>query len=87
MREEKQKSGLFDSLGTIRKFHPVAFVLILLLMYIFVSFLNLDIPIQSKIFPLALSGSLYVIGSFFEFYRIDKQKDMKEEAWRKRVLN
>ena len=87
MSKEKERSGLFDALGTIKKFHPVAFVLILVLMYIFVSFLNLNIPLQSKIFPLALSGSLYVIGSFFEFYRIDKQKDMKEEAWRKRVLS
>ena len=75
MSEEKERSGLFDSLGTIKKFHPVAFVLILLLMYIFVTFLNLNIPLQSKIVPLALSGSLYVIGSFFEFYRSDKQKE------------
>ena len=87
MSEEKERSSVFDALGTIKKFHPVAFVLILLLMYIFVTFLNLNIPLQSKIFPLALSGSLYVIGSFFEFYRIDKQKDMKEEVWRKRVIS
>jgi len=83
----KEKSSAFDALGTIKKFNPVALLLILLLMYVFVTVLNLDVPLQSKIVPLALSGSLYVIGSFFEFYRIDKQKDMKEEAWRKRVLS
>ena len=85
--KQEQKSGIFDALGTIKKFHPVALILLIALMWIGVTVYNLDIALEKKIVPLALSGSLYVIASFFEFYRIDKQKDMKEEAWRKRVLS
>ena len=70
----EEKSNIFDVLGTIRKFHPVAFVLLLVLMYTSVTVFNLDMPIQEKILPVTISSSLYVIGSLFEFYRIDKQK-------------
>ena len=87
MSEEKQKSGIFEALGTIKKFNPVAFVLLIALMWISVNIFNLDIALQEKIVPLALSGSLYGIGVFFEFYRIEKQKEQHEEAWRMRVLS
>ena len=85
--KQEQKSSVFDALGTIKKFHPVTLILLIALMWIGVTVYNLDIALEKKIVPLALSGSLYVIGTFFEFYRIDKHQEAKEEAWRKRVLS
>ena len=69
----------FDALGTIKKFNPVALILIIALMWITVTVFNLDIPLQSKIVPLAFSGSLYVIGTFFEFYRIGKKQELEQK--------
>ena len=84
---KKEESSWLDILGTIKKFHPVAFILLLVLMYASVTVFNLDIALEKKIILLALSGSLYVIGVFFEFYRIEKNKEVKEEAWRKGVFS
>ena len=83
---KKEESSWLDILGTMKKFNPVAFILLLVLMYASVTVFNLDIALEKKIIPLALSGSLYLIGVFFEFYRIEKNKEVKEEAWRKGVF-
>ena len=73
--EEKEESSWFDVLGTLKKFHPVAFVLLLALMWISITVYNFDISLQEKIVPFAFSVSLYFMGASFEFYRIDKQKE------------
>lgn len=81
MSEEKMR--WLDLLSMIKKFNPIAFILIFGLMLICSTILTMNISIQEKIVPLALSGSLYVIVSFFEFYRIEKEKDLEEKVFQR----
>lgn len=78
--KEEQKSSIFDALGTIKKFHPVAFILLFMLIYVSATVYNLDIALEKKILSLALSGSLYIIGVFFEFHRIDKKQELEQKV-------
>ena len=84
MSEEKE--SLFSMLSQIRKIHPVAFVLMFGFMFLTSQIWNSNLPLAEKIVPLVMSFSLYLIVAFFEFYRISKEKELEEKAWRKRVL-
>ena len=91
MAEEKE--GFFSSLGLIRKFHPVAFLLIFSLMWLFTKIVNSNSPMTEKIVPSALLFSLYLIGLLFEFQRISKEQEttekvflVNEEKWGLQIL-
>lgn len=80
MSEEKEeREGWFNSLTTIRKFHPVAFTLASAMMYLFSKVLQSSTPLPEKITFLASSGTIYTVTLFFEFYRIDKERELKEK--------
>ena len=85
MTEEKE--GFFSSLGLIRKFRPVALLLVFGFMWMFSHVFNSDLPLNEKIVPSALLFSLYLIGLLFEIQRICKEQETEEKNWRKRVLS
>ena len=86
MSKEKEETSWFDALGKLKKFNPVGLILTLCFMFVTVGVYNLDVSLEKKIVPLLMSFSLYLVCAFFEFYRIDKEQELKEKAWRKRVL-
>ena len=79
MTEEKE--SLFSSLGLIRKFHPVAFLLVFSLMWLFTKIVNSNSPMTEKIVPSAMMFSLYLIGLLFEVHRIGKEQEIKEKVF------
>ena len=80
MTEENE--SFFSVLSSVRKFHPVALVLIVVFVMLTANIWNFDVSLEKKIVPLIMSGSLYCLISFFESYRIEKQNERKEEACR-----
>ena len=76
-----QKESWFDALTTLRNFHPLAFALAFGVMYLFTQILNSNMPLPEKASFLIISGTIYVIAIFFEFYRIGKQQEQKERLW------
>jgi len=71
---------IFETFQTIRKFNPAIFVLLLIFMFIAIQTYNLDVSFEKKIFPLSVSFSLFVIGTFFEYSRIEKKMKEKEHS-------
>ena len=80
-KEENKDERWFDTLTTLRKFNPVAFALVFALMYFFTQVLHSNTPLPEKLSFLFLSGTIYVIALFFEFYRIGKEREQKEKLW------
>ena len=80
MTEEKKDESWFDALATLRKFNPVAFALVFALMYFFTQVLHSNTPLPEKLSFLFISGTIYVIAIYFEFYRIGKEREPKEKA-------
>ena len=79
MSEEKDESFI-SSLGLIRKFHPVAFALIFGFMFLASQIWNSNLTLTEKIVPLIMSVSLYFMALAFEFYRVSKEREMKERG-------
>ena len=79
-KEENKDESFISSLGLIRKIHPVTFLLIFSLMWIFSHVFNSDLPLTEKIVPLTMLGSLYLIAAFFEFHRVSKEQEMREKG-------
>ena len=79
-KEENKDESFISSLGLIRKFHPAAFLLIFGLMFLTSQIWNSNLPLTEKIAPLGMSFSLYLIATFFEFYRVSKEKEMREKG-------
>ena len=76
----EEKTSWIESLSTIRKFHPVAFLLMFGFMFLTSQIWNSSLPLTEKIVPLAMSFSLYLIAAFFEFYRVSKEQELKEKS-------
>ena len=81
MSEEKKDEGWFDILTSIRKIHPLAFLLMFALMYAFTRTLHANLPTPEKIVSLCFSGTLYTIAFLFECARIEKAQKQKEKIW------
>jgi len=77
---EENKESFISTLGLIRKVHPVAFALIFAFMILTSQIWNSNLPLTEKIVPLAMSFSLYLIASLFEFYRVSKEQEMREKG-------
>jgi predicted membrane channel-forming protein YqfA (hemolysin III family) len=67
--------------------NPVAFIFILIVGLLFFQTLNSNTPLNEKLLFLVISGSMYVIAAFFEFWRIDREEEQKERTWRNQVLS
>ena len=80
-KEENKGESFISSLGLIRKFHPLAFMLMFALMYFFTKTLSSSMPLPEKIIFLFFSGTLYVLTFVFEVHRIDQQQRQKEKVW------
>jgi len=72
-------------LSQVRNFHPVAFALVFGFMFLTSQIWSSNLPLTEKIAPLVMSFVLYLIAAFFEFYRVDKEKELKEKGLAKEV--
>ena len=78
-----KKESWLDAVANIRKFHPFAFLVCFVGVYIFMLTFQSNTPFSEKITLLFLSGTLYVIATFFEVYRIQKKQSEEGVIWRK----
>ena len=85
MTEEKE--SIFSNIALIRKFHPIAFLLIFIFMWGFSHVFNNGLPLTEKLVPSAILFSLYLIAVIFEFQRVNKEKETEEKNWKRRVLS
>ena len=76
----EEKTSWIETLSTIRKFHPVALLLIFGTIMLTANIYNMDLTLEKKIVPLILSASLYFIALSFEFYRVSKERELKEKG-------
>ena len=79
MTEEKEDKSAIASLGLLRKFHPVAVLLIFGFMFLLSQIWNSNLALEKKVVPLALSGVLYFIALSFEIRRVTKEKELREK--------
>lgn len=75
MSEEKE--GVWEAVGAVRKFHPVALLIMLAFMYLTIQLLTLDMPMDKKIVPVFFSLVFYFVAVFFEMNRLN-QKEAKQ---------
>ena len=83
----EETESIFSLLGIIRRFHPIAVLMIVSLLVLSVQIWSLDVALEKKLVPVALSVFLYFFTGFFEFYRIGKEKEDKEKIWRMKLFN
>ena len=82
----KEKESLCDTLTSIRKFHPFASALFVGLTLFLSHVIHSHMDLTGKIVLGGFITGLVGVMVAFESYRIDRDKEMKEKAWRKRVL-
>ena len=80
-----KKESWFDAVADIRNFHPLAFIICFVGVYIFTLTIQSNTPFSEKLTLLFLSGTIYVITIFFEIYRIQKKQSEKGVIWRKQA--
>jgi hypothetical protein len=85
LSEEKTSSWL-ETFRKLRKINPFAFILLFVGMNIFNYLVRLDLPLEDKLLPLIMSSALFLLCVFFESWRIEKESELREEAFRKGIL-
>lgn len=79
--EEQNDESLFSALSMISKANPVVLAISFALMNVFVYVFNSEMQFNFKACALALSFFFFVAGLFFEFYRIEKERELKEKGF------
>ena len=83
---EKQNESWFDAISQLKKVNPFAFGLAFGMMLLVNHLLRSAQPLEEKIAPLLLAFFFAVATLCYEAYRIEKERDQKEQIWRRKVL-
>jgi len=77
---EEEKESWTSGLGLIFKINPLILLSAIVLMNLFSYVYNSEMRFHLKFFALVSLGFFYVLAVFYEFYRIEKEKDLKEKG-------
>jgi len=78
---EEEKESWFSGLGSILKINPLILIYAIVLMNLFSYVYNSNMQFQLKFFALVSLGFFYVLAVFYECYRIEKEKELKEKVF------
>ena len=80
-KEEKQDKSWLSGLGLIFKVNPLILMSAIVLMNLFSYVYNNEMQFHLKFFALVSIGFFYVLIVFYECYRIEKEKELKEKVF------
>jgi len=84
MTEERGNSW-FEAFRKLRRTNPFAFVLLFVGANLCNYLVRLDLPLEDKLFPFIMSFTLWLMLVLFESWRIERESELKEEAFRKGI--
>ena len=84
MSEEGPSWG--ESFSQLKKIHPVILILVIVGTTLTSWIFSQNMPLENKLLPIILSFALCLLTVLFESYRIGKESELREKAWRRRVF-
>jgi len=84
MTEEKGNSW-FETFRKLRRINPVAFVILFAGANLCTYLVRLNLPLEDKLLPFIMSFTLWLMLVLFESWRIERESELKEEAFRKGI--
>lgn len=79
-KEEKKDESWKSALGLIFKVKPLILISAIVLMNLFSYVYNSEMQFHLKFFALVSIGFFYLLAVFYEFYRIEKERELKEKG-------
>jgi hypothetical protein len=77
---EEKKESWFSGLRLFLKVNPLILISAIVLMNLFSYVYNSEMQFHLKFFALVSIGFFYLLAIFYEFYRIEKEKEAREKG-------